>query len=76
MQQTRYGYKKKERCPTPAPSQLISEMDFGVSSVFNLIGKGISFAKAIWKMVSSFKSLQNENREMQRQVSMLKSICR
>jgi hypothetical protein len=49
-------------------------MDFGVSSVFKLIGQGISLAKAIWKMISSFKELQKGNREMQRQVGVLKSV--
>ena len=49
-------------------------MDFGISSVFGLIGKGISLVKAIWKMISSFKELQNEREGMQRQISVLKSV--
>ena len=77
MRQRRCEYKRRAVAGTStvAVTELISEMDFGVSSVFELIGQGISLAKAIWKVVqSSFKDLQNKNREMQRQVSVLKSI--
>ena len=49
-------------------------MDFGISSVFNFIGKGISLVKAIWKMISSFKELQTERSVMQRQISVLKIV--
>ena len=49
-------------------------MDFGVSSVFKFISTGISLAKAIWKMISSFKDLREERSGMQRQVSVLKSV--
>ena len=49
-------------------------MDFGVSSVIKLIGNGISLVKAIWKMINSFKQLQEERGGMQRQINVLKSV--
>lgn len=62
----------------PAPSLLqaapSNEMDFGVSSVIKLIGNGISLVKAIWKMINSFKELQEERGGMQRQITVLKSV--
>ena len=49
-------------------------MDFGVSTVFKIIGKGISIAKAIWKIVQDVKALQEQRRQLQRQVNVLISI--
>ena len=49
-------------------------MDFGISTVFKIIGKGISIAKAIWKMVNDLKDLQNKRQELHRQINVLINI--
>ena len=49
-------------------------MDFGISTVFNIIGKGISIAKAIWKMIKDLKGLEEKRQELQRQVNVLINI--
>ena len=49
-------------------------MDFGFSTVFNIIGKGISIAKAIWKIINDVKALQEQRRQLQRQLSVLINI--
>lgn len=49
-------------------------MDFGISTVFNIIGKGISLAKAIWKIINDVKGLEKKRGQLQRQVNVLISI--
>ena len=49
-------------------------MDFGISTVFKIIGKGISIAKAIWKMINDLIDLQDRRQELQRQIRVLHNI--
>lgn len=45
-----------------------------VSTAFSIIGKGISVAKFIWKMVESVKELQQHRSDMQMQLNVLLGI--
>lgn len=49
-------------------------MDFGVSTVFSIIGKAISLGKAIWHTIQSMKELEESRQNMQRQISVLMNI--
>ena len=49
-------------------------MDFDISTVFKNIYKGISIARAIWKMINNIKDLQQRRRELQRQINVLINI--
>lgn len=49
-------------------------MDFGVSTVFNIIGKVYSFVKAVQKLIADFKDLQKEVKVILEQLSVLRQV--